>query len=160
MYILKGCPDCGGDLEWSDDEESWVCIQGAHRHSQRKMENLKRREENRQKSKAIDFPFYEPSPDELRAIYTPETVSLLPVPSKPSNKKAVYSFNEAHRIRIIAEAFAYGEVKAMRRWGIRKGHWPRIKRRWGLPLGRRGGNYQGAMSALPAKRALISSGMK
>jgi hypothetical protein len=31
MMRLKGCEDCGGDLNWDELEKEWVCLQSGHR---------------------------------------------------------------------------------------------------------------------------------
>ena len=146
MYILKGCPNCGGDLEWSSDEEMWVCIQGARRFTQKQMEYLKRQDEARQRAEEI-----------------PLTVDLSPVPPRPIDgllKRGVNSpmhgYWEDNRALIIPEAKTYGERATCKRWNISSAQWTTLKKRWGLPLNKRGCSR--ALSVLPARIPLISSG--
>jgi hypothetical protein len=124
MFILKGCPDCGGDLTWDDEDKEWVCFFG-HRHSQKKMEHLKRLREAEQRQKAMINP-----------------ADLLPIPPKPDvgrgggTKNLIHQYYEANKEQIIADSKLLTCREFLERWGMGSGTWAFIRRRWGLPLRR------------------------
>jgi hypothetical protein len=154
-WMLKACPICGGDLEWIEEEDGepcreWRCMQAGHHFSQEEIDKAmagfgttrrlpppKAAPPKQQETLNIDLEF-------LRKVYTPETVILLEVPLKPPfiDKHALHQYYADNRVRLIAEAFAYGEEETRNRWGIRDSSWTRQKHLWGLPINPSGGNLK------------------
>jgi hypothetical protein len=120
--ILKACSKYGGDLLWDEDEQEWCCIQAGHRFSQEEMEEKinKAAEERR----ARELPPVPPAP-ELHG-------------RRGGRKNLLAEYYEQNKERIIADIKTIGETATRKRWWILPHHWTTLKRRWGLPVNKRG----------------------
>lgn len=94
----------------------------------------------------------------LRKTSTPDTVILLEIPPKPPsrNKSALHQYYEENRLKLIAEAFAYGEKATKKRWKIGDNGWTNLKHRWGLPINPRGGSTK-RPTPVPGLRKIVNA---
>ena len=129
---LKSCSRCGGDCFPEEDEHGkrWVCLQCGN--------------------DAVDIPERQkedvmPTKVNISEL-DKQTIMKLPVPPKPDvvgkNKRQgtmlMHDYYEANKEQILAEREVIGDLAVRKRWGILSGTYSGLRRRWGLPMGRRG----------------------
>lgn len=138
--LLKACPKCGGDCQWDDDEKEYYCIQAGHRFSLDQMKEIV--EAANKKKREREAPPAPPAP-KLHG-------------RRGGRKNPLTEYYEQNKEPIIADTKTLGETATRKKWGIKSGMWTTLKKRWGLPINKRG-YRQGQRSVLPPPAAIESS---